>query len=349
VAQVRQGPHQRRHNPCETASSANGSGSLNGTVQDASPVLPGCFDPRRRLGQPKPARLRPGSHIGSDLPPPSDLEMRIARSRLTPQMLQMPSLNSKLSPMVVDRPTLPRESYESRVSRSPRSPRQLPKIRSRAKCHGLLRFPRIEALPVGYAPRMARAGETIENPVTGERLVFLTTAQETSGELLRVEHVFAPGALAPATHLHPHQVERFEVLSGMPRFRIGDGERTARQGDVVAVPAGTPHTWWNAGADETRVLIEFRPALRTEEIFQILFGLGRDGKLNKRSVPNPFLGAVLAREYESEARVAPSKEILLTRLPPRLIRLLIAVLAPLGRSLGYGRLLRRYGSGAREP
>ena len=54
--------------------------------------------------------------------------------------------------------------------------------------------------------------------------------------------------------------------------------------------------------------------------------------------------AVLAQEYEHEARVAPTKEILLTRLPPLLIRLLIAILAPLGRLLGYERLLRHYSS-----
>jgi quercetin dioxygenase-like cupin family protein len=191
---------------------------------------------------------------------------------------------------------------------------------------------------------VARAGETIENPVTRERVVFLATAEETSGALLRVEHVFAPGGFVPAAHVHPRQVERFEVLSGSPRFRIGNDERTAGSGDVVEVASGTPHTWWNAGDDETRVVIEFRPALRTEEIFEILFGLGREGRLNKRGVPNPFLGSLLAREFEDEARVAPSKEILLTRLPPPLIRLLIAILAPLGRLLGYHDLLRRYGS-----
>ena len=189
---------------------------------------------------------------------------------------------------------------------------------------------------------MARAGDRIDNPVTRERLVFLATAEETNGELLRVEHVFAPGGSVPAVHLHPHQEERFEILSGSPRFRIGDEERTARSGDVVTVAAKTPHTWWNAGHDETRVLIEFRPALRTEEIFEILFGLGRDGRLNKRGIPNPVLGAVIAREFDHEARVAPSKEILLTRLPPPLIRLLIDLLAPLGRLLGYPGLLRHY-------
>jgi len=80
----------------------------------------------------------------------------------------------------------------------------------------------------------------------------------------------------PAAHLHPHQVERFEVVSA--RLASASERGTHRRpGDVVEVPAGTPHTWWNAGDDETRVVIEFRPALRTEEIFEILFGLGRDG------------------------------------------------------------------------
>jgi len=196
--------------------------------------------------------------------------------------------------------------------------------------------------PIGYEMHVARAGETIENPITRERVTFLVTGQETNGAFLRVEHVFGQGGFVPAAHLHPQQVERFEVIAGSPRFRIDGEERTARPGDVVTIAPGTPHTWWNAGDNETRVLIEFRPALRTEEIFEILFALGRERRLNKRSVPNPLLGAVLAQEYAQEARVAPTKEILLTRLPPFLIRVLVGILAPLGRLVGYGELLRRY-------
>jgi quercetin dioxygenase-like cupin family protein len=191
---------------------------------------------------------------------------------------------------------------------------------------------------------MARAGETIVNPVNRERLTFLATARDTDGELLRIEHVFEPGGFVPAAHIHPKQEERLEVLSGSPRFRIVESERAAEPGDVLTVPPGTPHTWWNAGNEETRMLVEFRPAFRTETLFETLYGLARDGKLNKRGAPNPLLAAVLVKEYADEVSVAPQKEFLLSRLPPSLIRVLIAVLAPLGGLLGYRGRYTRYTS-----
>jgi quercetin dioxygenase-like cupin family protein len=189
---------------------------------------------------------------------------------------------------------------------------------------------------------MATSGVTIENPVTRERLTFLATRRETNGELLRFEHIFAPGGFVPAAHLHPQQEERFEVLSGSPRFRTGEDERAARPGETLVVPPGVPHTWWNAGEDQTRVIVEVRPALRTELIFETHYGLARDGKLNKRALPNPLFAAVLAQEFKDEVRVAPQREILLSRLPAPVIAILIAALAPLGRLLGYRGTYPRY-------
>lgn len=44
---------------------------------------------------------------------------------------------------------------------------------------------------------MARIGQTIEHPFTGERLTFLETAETTSGEYLRVNIEMAPGGSLP--------------------------------------------------------------------------------------------------------------------------------------------------------
>ena len=191
---------------------------------------------------------------------------------------------------------------------------------------------------------MALAGETIENPVTGERLTFLATGRDTNGQLLRIEHVFARGGFVAAAHVHPKQEERFEVLSGRANFRIGEREATAGEGDVLIVPPGTPHTWWNSGEDETRVIVEFRPALRTEWFFETFFGLGRDGKLDKNGRPNVLGMAVLGHEYRNEVAIAPQNEFLLSRLPPSVIRLLLPIVALLGRMLGYRRRYLHYSS-----
>jgi hypothetical protein len=37
---------------------------------------------------------------------------------------------------------------------------------------------------------MAKSGEVLENPITGQRLVFHRTSEDTGGELLEVESVY---------------------------------------------------------------------------------------------------------------------------------------------------------------
>jgi hypothetical protein len=61
---------------------------------------------------------------------------------------------------------------------------------------------------------VARAGDVLEDPQSGDRLVFLRTAAETGGDLLEYELTFTPRGFAARDHLHPRQSERHEVLDG---------------------------------------------------------------------------------------------------------------------------------------
>jgi quercetin dioxygenase-like cupin family protein len=136
---------------------------------------------------------------------------------------------------------------------------------------------------------MAKAGDELLNPVTGLRTVFRKTAEETSGELLQVDWIGEPKWTTGPDHVHPRQEERFEVLCGKLGLRVGGVERVHRAGDVIVAPAGAPHAAWNAGDDEVHVLVDFRPALRTETAFEALAGLARDGKTNRAGAPkNPL-------------------------------------------------------------
>jgi quercetin dioxygenase-like cupin family protein len=128
---------------------------------------------------------------------------------------------------------------------------------------------------------VAHAGETAENPRTGERVTFVRTAGDTGGELLELELVWPRPGRRAGEHIHPEMEERYEVLSGTAAFRIDRApEFTAGPGDVVVVPAGTPHLAWNPGAAEVRLRVEFRPALRWEEFVARLFaGEERLGEL----------------------------------------------------------------------
>src|SRR4030088_1001911 len=114
---------------------------------------------------------------------------------------------------------------------------------------------------------MITPGQTLENPITGERFTFTQTAASTNGELLAFDFALRPGGAVPIPHVHPIQTERFEVLEGRMRFRVGLRTRFVGRGGIVEVPAGVMHSFANAGDAEARLRVEVRPALAMEEMF----------------------------------------------------------------------------------
>jgi quercetin dioxygenase-like cupin family protein len=145
-------------------------------------------------------------------------------------------------------------------------------------------------------------GQTLENPVTGERFTFTDTAATTGGELLAFELGLRPGGAVPIPHVHPIQTERFEVVEGLMRFRLGLRKRLAGPGDVVEVAPGVVHSFANAGDEEARVRVEVRPALAMEEMLAEVVAMAEAGLMNRRGLPRKLRDlAVLARRYDQEA------------------------------------------------
>jgi quercetin dioxygenase-like cupin family protein len=175
---------------------------------------------------------------------------------------------------------------------------------------------------------MIHKGDRLENPVTGEVLVFHRTSAETNGESVVVETIVRPHGFVAAAHVHPFQTERFEVLAGVLGLRVGDNELLAEAGDVAVVPPGTPHRFWNAGQAEARFLAEVRPALQFESLIETMFTLAAEGKTNRKGLPNPLRLAVIAKAHFDTVRLP---------FPPTwLQRAGLALGAPLGKVLGYG-------------
>ena len=183
----------------------------------------------------------------------------------------------------------------------------------------------VEVRSVGESERaMASAGQTVVNNATGERVVFRTLARDSDGALLRLDVFFPPGAGASAVHIHPHQEERFEILEGTLRLRVGREERVATAGDIIVVPAGTPHRPRNVGEMEVHCVAEFRPALNIETFFENAFALLSAGG-SRTAVPMAFELAELLSHYPREVQATPAPVRLLTKLG-----------APIGKALGYG-------------
>jgi quercetin dioxygenase-like cupin family protein len=161
---------------------------------------------------------------------------------------------------------------------------------------------------------MITPGQTLENPVTGERFTFTDTASSTGGELLAFELALRPGGAVPIPHVHPIQTERFEVVAGLMRFRLGLRRRLAGPGDVVEVAPGVVHGFANAADDEARVRVEVRPALAMEEMLAEVVAMAQAGRMTRRGLPRNLRDlALLARTYDREAH-APLLSVGLQRL-----------------------------------
>ena len=174
---------------------------------------------------------------------------------------------------------------------------------------------------------MAYAGQTLENPASGERITLRQTAAQTGGELLAIDLELPADRRVPGgLHIHPLQEERFEVVAGTMSFRRGRERIIAGPGEVVVVPPGVKHDFANAGDEDALVRVEVRPALKMEQLFETAVGLAEQGRTMLGGIPKPLDLALFVGEFENEVQKA---------FPPRwLQRIALAPLAWLAKRRG---------------
>ena len=174
---------------------------------------------------------------------------------------------------------------------------------------------------------MIRAGDTIVNPVTGERLVWELTSRDTNGEYTLFDTYVEPGGSVAAAHVHPYQTEIFTVIEGRLGVKRGREKLELGAGEVAMIDPGTPHKFWNAGDETLRFRAEVRPALQFESLIETMFGLAADGKTNKKGMPQPLRLAVIANHHFDVVR--------LPLVPQTLQKLALIPGAILGRAFGF--------------
>jgi quercetin dioxygenase-like cupin family protein len=185
---------------------------------------------------------------------------------------------------------------------------------------------------------MAYTGQIISNPVSGERIRFLETAADTDGAHLRFEVELTPDGHVPGAHVHPEQEERFEVLSGVMKFRLGLRTIVAEAGETVVVPAGRIHRFANGGDEACRARVTVTPALDMEDLLTTTADLAREGKVTRTGMPKPLHLALFVRRFEREVR-APFP-------PAPVVRALMSPLAAMARRRGHD---ERYGVDVHAP
>lgn len=157
--------------------------------------------------------------------------------------------------------------------------------------------------------------ETLHNPQTGQTIRFVSETPE----LLVMESDYQAGSSPPPPHLHPTQTERFEVLSGGVWARVDGTEHHLTQGDVLEIPANTVHELGGLPDTDGTVRWEVRPALRTRQFHEAIFGLA-GSPTDSRSLIG---AALIAKEFKEEFRLA--------KPGPKVQALLFASLGVLGK------------------
>lgn len=173
---------------------------------------------------------------------------------------------------------------------------------------------------------MARAGDVIENPRRKETVRFRQVAADNGGSLLEMWIEAEPTTAHPPLHAHTRQEERFEVIEGEVTLVLDGRHSTVNAGESMVIPAGTAHTWWNAGTSRLVMRAELEPALRFETFLETVYGLQRSGKTNAAGRPKLLQAAVLFDDY--------SAEWIPRFLPWPVRKILLPILAQAGRATG---------------
>jgi hypothetical protein len=87
--------------------------------------------------------------------------------------------------------------------------------------------------------------------------------------------------------------------------------------------------WWNDGQQDAIARVEITPSERFVHLIETLFGLAREGHVNKRGMPHPLQLALALITTEFA-------DVIVFRRPPAAVqRVLFGALAPIARRRGY--------------
>ena len=136
-----------------------------------------------------------------------------------------------------------------------------------------------------------------------------------------------PGARVAGEHLHPALLESFSVKEGELTVMRDGRKSVLRAGERAEIEPGVWHDWWNEGDVDAIVRVEITPGERFVHMIETLYGLAREGHLNKRGMPHPLQLALFATEFS---------DVIVFRRPPAAVqRVVFGALTPIARRRGY--------------
>jgi quercetin dioxygenase-like cupin family protein len=163
------------------------------------------------------------------------------------------------------------------------------------------------------------ATDQTRDPVHRARYSF-----EPDGDNVFVDTWLEPGGVLPP-HLHPRQEERWSVVRGEVRFRLGKDKRVLRpeDGDVIVRP-GTVHGLESITDSEAHLRCHAIPALGLQSFLEDSAAAAREGLFMRGGIPKSLRGARWAARFLKRHR----DDVVMT-FPPRIVQ--SALIGLLGR------------------
>jgi len=157
---------------------------------------------------------------------------------------------------------------------------------------------------------MARSGDRFDMP-DGSSYIVRTPSAETDGAYVEMEFVLPSGCVPPPPHVHPQQVEEYEVLEGSFEVLVGKTWSTLEPGESASVPQGARHTFRNRSGDVVRVRNRHRPAMRFEEFIERTSQTLRTAGITRKRDPRVLmcLSKVMLRFGDTLAPAGPRERI----------------------------------------
>ena len=126
------------------------------------------------------------------------------------------------------------------------------------------------------------------NPAINDTATFINTSEEMNGQysLIEIELYKSDG---PPLHYHNAFTEKFEVIEGILYLQVGKEKKILNHGDVVLVPKGVSHRFYNVTNDKVKFRITLEPGhVGMENFIKIIYSLAEDGLTDKKGKPKNF-------------------------------------------------------------
>jgi quercetin dioxygenase-like cupin family protein len=172
---------------------------------------------------------------------------------------------------------------------------------------------------------MPTAGDRFAMPDDLGEYLVVRSHDETGGEYVEMVWTLPPTAFAPPSHIHPTQVEEYEVLEGSFDVMVDGVWRTLNAGDKASVPPGTDHTFRMSSDEPVRVRNFHRPGGRFDSFIEEQHRFVTSDRFRGLRRPSTAMTMAIAWDDHSDLLV----------LTNPVLRGAFAALARVGRLLGY--------------